>query len=73
METAWEKLIKVYADGRPVCNCGQAYYEACGEGIDRDGQYRTDMLSCKHGCSANQIHAKEYIAARVLADTNPAA
>jgi hypothetical protein len=73
METAWEKLIQRYADGKPICNCGQAYYEACSEGIDRNGQYRTDMLGCKHGCSSNQISAKEYIASKVIAETTPAA
>lgn len=62
----WKELIKKYADGRPVCNCGDAYYTPCGVGIDRDGRHRTDMLACNHGCGANQYEAKEEIAKKIV-------
>lgn len=65
--TNFEKLIEYYADGRQVCNCRNAYYKNCGHGID-GGVERHDLPTCEHGCSANQIRAKEYIADRVVAD-----
>jgi hypothetical protein len=65
-KSAWEQLIEMHADGRPICNCGEAYYSPCGVGIDKNGNHRTDMLTCQYGCSANLIEAKEYIAKRVL-------
>ncbi len=68
MDSNWKKLIEKYADGRPICNCGCAYYTPCGHGIDRDGKRRTDMLVCAHGCSSNQITARDEIAGRVIAD-----
>jgi len=64
----WQELVKRYADGRPICNCGEAYYTPCGHGIDGDGRKRTDILTCQFGCSANRIFAKEEIARRVLAE-----
>lgn len=67
----WQDLVKRYANGRPICNCGDAYYTPCGRGIDGTGRERTDMLACQYGCSANQIFAKEEIAARVLAELPP--
>lgn len=67
----WQELVKRYADGRPICNCGEAYYTPCGHGIDGTGRRRTDMLACQHGCSANKIYAKEEIAGRVLAELPP--
>lgn len=69
--TDWEKLIERYAEGKTVCNCRQAYYKPCGEGlIVVSGQMvrKTDMLVCEHGCGATQINAREYVAKRVLAD-----
>lgn len=63
----WKDLIVLYADGRPICNCGDAYYSPCGKGY-KGGEYRTDLLACKHGCSANQMAARDYIAARVGRD-----
>jgi len=61
----FQKLIERYAKGKTICNCREAYYENCGEG-HVDGEYRTDIPICKHGCSANQIAAKEYVAAMAL-------
>jgi len=68
--TDFERLIQRYADGKPICNCGQAYYTPCGVGIDGKGSRRTDMLTCAYGCSANQNDAKNYVAARVVAEFN---
>ncbi len=65
---SWKKLVNHYADGKPICNCGEAYYSPCGEGIDGQGIMRADMLVCKYGCSAAQIQTKEDIATIVLAD-----
>lgn len=64
----WQKLIKRYADGRQICNCGDAYYTPCGVGIDCDGNHRTDLPACQYGCSANQLFTRDDIARRVLAD-----
>lgn len=66
--TKWKKLILRYADGRPICNCGEAYYSPCGHGIDSSGKRRTDMLACRGGCSANLTAVMEDIATRVLAE-----
>lgn len=65
MTTGFQKLIQRYAKGKTICNCQEAYYENCGEGY-LNGKHRTDLPICKHGCSANQIAAKEHIAAAVL-------
>ncbi len=66
----WQELVKRYANGRPICNCGDAYYSPCGSGIDSTGRERTDILDCEYGCSTNQISAKEDIAKRVLYELN---
>ena len=63
----FKRLIEYYADGKPICNCGDAYYSACGHGFDGLTE-KHDMLTCEYGCSANQINAKEYIAGRVIED-----
>jgi len=65
MNKAFKRLIKRYADGRPICNCGDAYYSPCGDGVDGQGTRRTDMLVCQNGCSTNLIVAKEYVAEMV--------
>ena len=57
-QTAWEKLIEIYADGRKICNCGKAYYS----------EDKNHNLFCAYGCSANCEFAKEDIAKRVLSD-----
>lgn len=66
---AWERLIQRYADGRPICNCGNAYYTPCGKGTV-NGERRTDMLACANGCQANQYSVKFEIADRVEAEFN---
>jgi hypothetical protein len=63
--TDWEILVERYAEGRPICNCRQAYYSPCGEGIV-NGERRSDLLVCKHGCSANQLDARDHVAKCVL-------
>ncbi len=61
----WQSIVKKYADGRPICNCGDAYYSPCGEGY-LNGVHKMDMLMCQFGCSSNQIQAKEEIAEKIL-------
>lgn len=53
-ETDWQTLVRLYADGRTPCNCGDAYRDA------QDG--------CPGGCSSAQISTKGEIAKRVIAD-----
>jgi hypothetical protein len=67
--TAFETLIERYADGRSICNCGEAYYSNTGDGYKKVNgrlEHRTDLPICDGGCSANQIDAKEYVAERAL-------
>ena len=52
-ELVFQQAIKDYADGRKVCNCGEAYR-------GKDGY-------CDYGCSANQIFAKYDLVQRILA------
>ena len=71
--TNWQKLVERYADGKPICNCRNAYTSPTGNGFAWNEEhgallYKTDLLECKHGCSANQIAAKEYIAGRIIAE-----
>jgi hypothetical protein len=65
----FKSLIERYADGRNVCNCGEAYYSPCGRGIV-NGEFRNDLPACAHGCSANLICAKHEIASKVVAELN---
>lgn len=65
MSTSFEKLIKRYAGSKAICNCKRAYYKNCGKGYS-NGEYRTNLPICRHGCSANQISAKEYVATMAL-------
>lgn len=72
----WKQLIERYADGKPICNCRQAYYEPCGHGsVWDDGLARyvdkTDLLACRSGCEVNVYRVRDYIAQRVLADLKP--
>lgn len=73
--TSWEKLMEQYADGRTICNCGQAYRSPVGEGVilgpDGKREERTDLMVCAYGCNSAQIAAREYIADRVLDVENP--
>ena len=61
----WKALIVRFAAGRQVCNCGEAYYTPCGEGIAASGQARKDLLVCQYGCSTNKLIAKYDIAERL--------
>lgn len=71
--TAWERLVERFADGRPVCNCRQAYYTR-NPNPHSNPIYRLDgviigygepPLHCAHGCSANKLQARDEIAERV--------
>lgn len=66
-DAAYKELVHRFADGRPLCNCQEAYYTPCGKGWC--GQRRievTDLLICKDGCDINKLNAKYEIADRVL-------
>jgi hypothetical protein len=67
-EAIWKELVRRYADGRPVCNCGEAWEYPCASGIDANGVKRDDMLACRYGCSANLIDAKYEIGRRVAGE-----
>lgn len=65
----WNKLVERFADGRPICNCGHAYYAPVGTGsVLNNGIWknRTDLLVCQYGCSTNQLRAKEEIAKKLI-------
>jgi len=65
----FKRLIKRYAGKKQICNCGEAYYENCGVGsVVENGKrvQRSDLPTCRYGCSANIIRAKEYVAKKVL-------
>jgi hypothetical protein len=69
MRTDWQKLVKKFADGREVCNCGDAYYTNCGRGsVLKDGVWesRNDLPVCRYGCSVNQLNARDEIAGRLV-------
>ncbi len=51
-ELAWKVLIKHYANGRKICNCGNAYRKEDG--------------GCFGGCTTNEILAKLDISSRIL-------
>lgn len=61
----FKALVKRYADGRPICNCGEAYYSPCGEGYV-NGERRSDILVCQYGCSYAQLTTRNEVAERVL-------
>ena len=68
MNEAWEILIKHYADGRTVCNCGLAYYSLDGKAVKVSGEEINNHPYCKYGCMANKWYAKDEIAKKVLTD-----
>lgn len=54
IDKSYKALVLRYAQGRIICNCGQAYSGPKGE--------------CTFGCSANQYSAKLEIATKALAE-----
>lgn len=77
MADNWKTLVQRYADGRQVCNCGNAYYTNCGTARTLNtstGEWVTthDNPSCENGCDANKHAVKDDIARRVLADLGAA-
>lgn len=50
-EDTYLKAVRDHANGRSVCNCGEAYY-------DKEGR-------CAHGCSANLIITKYELVERL--------
>jgi len=51
-ERIFKDQIKLYADGRKICNCGQAYYN--------------DKGHCEWGCSTNVIVAKHELVRKLV-------
>lgn len=66
MNEYWKELINKYADGRPICNCGNAYYSTDGDYVTVGGTRHKDGKYCKYGCDANQYIAREEIAKKLL-------
>lgn len=65
MRTAWQELIEKHADGRPICNCRDAYYSLTGTAWRGTEKIEKHPI-CAGGCQTNWIEAKEYIAKRIL-------
>ncbi|MDE2107320.1 MAG: hypothetical protein KGL39_59540 [Patescibacteria group bacterium] len=71
-DDCWHILVRRYADGRDVCNCGEAWYARIGDQLtDWDGHgWRSvvngDPMRCAYGCRANQLSCKHEIAQRVV-------
>lgn len=61
----YKTLIKRYADGRLICNCGEAYLTPCASGLIA-GVWRHDIMACAHGCEANRLAARDDIAGRII-------
>ena len=68
MTEALRFFIKRYAGDRQRCNCGDAWYKNCGEGIDETGKRRHDLPACEYGCEYNQRRAAEEIIAAALGE-----
>lgn len=64
-DTAYKALVKRYAGGRQVCNCGKAYYSNEMRGM-KDGQWRNDLPGCRGGCTTNQAITVNEISKRVI-------
>jgi len=64
---AWCRIIERFADGRQICNCGEAYLTPCGE-VWINSERMTDYPICQYGCDSAQYQAKLYIADRVEAE-----
>ena len=68
----WKALVRRYANGMTICNCGHAYYTNCGYAQISDVKahcgYRevNDYPICDGGCSTAQLAAKEYVATQML-------
>jgi len=69
-EEAWRTLIRRYAVGREICNCGCAYYAPIGSTyytLDGEKKIR-ETRACEYGCQHNQYAVKNDIAKAVLAE-----
>ncbi len=71
-DDAWKILVRRYAKGHVVCNCGHAYLTNCGHAyvIDLNGRDREvfDHPVCGSGCSAAKIAARDHVAQSVLSE-----
>jgi hypothetical protein len=68
-DTPRKTLIKRYANGRKVCNCGLAWYGTHGEKHVSDGSGGWKVVpndtACEYGCGYNQNRAADEICLRV--------
>ncbi len=64
-KTNWQMLIERYADGKPICRCGQAYYTTCGRGYS-EGDWPEDPDVLPLSCKETIFGTHEYIAERVM-------
>lgn len=66
---SWRLLVERYANGRPICNCRNAYYstEEVTERRTTGGPFITSTRHfCDGGCQANQYLVRDRIAEKVL-------
>lgn len=64
-DAAWRALVERYADGRPICNCREAF-AVMVEAVGLDGEPVRVVKKCEDGCSAALIRAKHEIGRRAL-------
>ena len=67
----WQALVERYADGRPLCNCRDAYYSTGGK-YSLGGVEHNDGLYCKGGCNAAWYEARQHVARSVIAELKEA-
>lgn len=69
-EAHWRELIRRFANGRDICNCGNAYYANDGEywlaGDPAGSPPHQDGKHCKFGCQANILRARDELAEKLL-------
>jgi len=60
-QNAFQRLLHRYAEDKPICNCGNAYYSPCGKSWSQElGNHTT--WACQYGCLTNCLNAVGYIA-----------
>jgi len=59
----WRQLVFDCANGRKVCNCGQAYATWHEDGCYVSGYSgECGHWACAHGCQSAQLYAREHVA-----------
>ncbi len=62
-ESVQQRLVKQYANGRKICNCGEAWTLPIGRALGPDGWIENYDI-CPGGCFTNKSSAAEYIMLR---------